>query len=148
MPEPGGATEICLGFDLGTRELGVALGNRLTSRARPLRTLAMQPESGLWLALQALVQEWAPQTLVVGLPLTLDGAEQPMSTRARAFAQQLHKRFGLPVHVQDERGSTQLARRRFASERAAGNAKRKHAADIDAHAAAVILEDYLATAGS
>ncbi len=138
---------VWLGLDVGTRDLGVALGNELTGRARPLKTLAMQPEALMWAALDTLVQEWAPSGIVVGLPLTREGGEQAMSKRARRFAASVESRYQRKVVQHDERGSTQVAKRRFAVERAVGNARRKHAVDIDAHAAAVILEDYLATAG-
>lgn len=138
---------VWLAFDVGSRDLGVAVGNGLTGRARPLRTLSMQPEAACWSQLEALIAEWMPEGCVVGLPLSEDGGEQAMSARARDFALQLGQRSGLPIHLQDERGSTQAARRRFAQDRAQGQARRKHAANLDAHAAAVILEDYLATAG-
>ena len=141
------STDVWLGLDVGTRDLGVAVGNELTGRARPLKTLAMQPENLLWSALDALVSEWAPGGFVIGLPLTREGGEQPMTVRARSFAGKVQERYRLAVVQHDERGSTQVAKRRFAVERAAGNARRKHAVDIDAHAAAVILEDYLALAG-
>jgi putative Holliday junction resolvase len=145
MPEAVNATpRVWLGLDVGSRDLGVAVGNELTGRARPLKTLAMQPEAQLWQALDAMVADWQPSGFVVGLPLTREGGEQPMTKRARAFGGTLATRYGRPVHEQDERGSTQLARRHFRAERAAGNARRKHADDIDAHAAAVILEDFLA----
>lgn len=141
------STGVWLGLDVGTRDLGVAVGNELTGRARPLKTLAMQPENLLWTALDTLVSEWAPSGFVIGLPLTREGGEQPMTVRARSFAGKVQERYRRPVIQHDERGSTQVAKRRFAVERAAGNARRKHAVDIDAHAAAVILEDYLALAG-
>lgn len=145
MPEA--SIGVWLGLDVGTRDLGVAVGNELTGRARPLKTVAMQPESLMWTALDALVLEWAPAGFVVGLPLTREGGEQPMTKRARRFAANIESRYQRAVIQHDERGSTQVAKRRFAVERALGTAKRKHAVDIDAHAAAVILEDYLATAG-
>ncbi|MCB1601928.1 MAG: Holliday junction resolvase RuvX [Lysobacterales bacterium] len=146
-PRPAVTSGVWLGLDVGTRDLGVAVGNELTGRARPLKTLAMQPEALMWTTLDAMVSEWAPGGIVVGLPLTREGGEQPMSKRARRFAAAVEQRYQRPVVQHDERGSTQVAKRRFAGERAAGNARRKHAVDIDAHAAAVILEDYLALAG-
>ncbi len=137
---------VWMGLDVGTRDLGVAVGNELTGRARPLKTLAMEPSHLRWEALAQLVAEWAPGGFVVGLPLNHDGGEQPMSVRARAFAEELKQRFPGIVALQDERGSSQVARRQFAAERASGGARRKHAVSLDAQAAAVILEDYLATA--
>jgi putative Holliday junction resolvase len=148
MPETANATpRVWLGLDVGRCDLGVAVGNELTGRARPLKTLAMQPEAQLWRALDALVADWQPNGFVVGLPLTCEGGEQPMTQYVRAFGSMLARRYGRPVYEQDERGSTQLARCHFRADRAAGNTRRKHAVDIDAHAAAVILEDFLAAPG-
>lgn len=132
------------GFDVGSRLTGVAIGNTLTASARALATLAVRDDSPDWPRLDALRREWQPDTLVVGLPLTLDGAEQPASRRARRFAAQLQQRYGLPVVLVDERHSSQEAAQRFAAARAVGLKRRRDAADIDAEAAAVILERWLA----
>ena len=134
------------GFDYGSRLIGVAVGNRLTSSARAIATIAMREGQPDWAQLDALRTQWLPDTLVVGLPLTLDGAEQPASQGARGFARQLAKRYRLPVALIDERHSSTEAARRFASARAAGLKRRRDAAQIDAEAAAVILERWLAEA--
>ncbi|MBX3701169.1 MAG: Holliday junction resolvase RuvX [Dokdonella sp.] len=131
-----------LAFDVGTRRIGVAIGHPLGAGARALRTLA----SDDWSGLDALISDWQPQQFVVGLPLTLDGGEQPMSRRAREFARALEKRYARNVHLADERGSSQEAARRFARERASGAARRKDAAELDAVAAAVILDQWFASA--
>jgi putative Holliday junction resolvase len=128
-----------LAFDVGTRLIGVAIGNRLSGGARALTTVA----SDDWTRVDALVAEWRPDAFVVGLPLTLDGGEQPMSRRARAFATQLEQRYQRPAHLVDERDTSREAARRFAQQRASGAAKRKDAAEIDALAAAIILEAWL-----
>lgn len=133
-----------LGFDYGSRLIGVALGNRLTRTARPLGVVANSGSGPDWERIEHWIREWQPEALVVGLPLTLDGAEQPASRGARAFAAALSKRYGLPLHLVDERRSSIEAARRFAQRRAAGLAKRKQAADIDAVAAEVITETWLA----
>ena len=65
-----------LGFDVGSKLIGVAVGNRITQSARALATIAMREGQPDWPALDRLHREWLPQALVVGLPLTLDGAEQ------------------------------------------------------------------------
>lgn len=133
-----------LGFDVGSRLTGVAIGNRLTATARALTTIAVHDHGPDWTRLDDLRREWQPDTLVVGLPLTLEGAEQPASRRAREFAAQLQRRYGLPVRFVDERHSSQEAAQRFAASRAAGLKRRRDAASIDAEAAAVILERWLA----
>jgi putative Holliday junction resolvase len=134
------------GFDVGSKLIGVAIGNRLTGSARAMGTVAMRDGEPDWFALDTLRTQWLPDALVVGLPLTLDGGEQPSSKRARRFAEQLHARYGVAVTLVDERHSSQEAAHRFADARAAGLKRRRDAAQIDAEAAAVILEYWLADA--
>lgn len=136
------------GFDVGSRLTGVAIGNAFTASARALATLAIHDGDPDWNRLDALLREWQPGTLVVGLPLTLDGGEQAASRRARQFATSLQQRYGLPVVLVDERHSSQEAAHRFASARAAGLKRRRDAASIDAEAAAVILERWLGDTGA
>jgi putative Holliday junction resolvase len=119
-----------LAFDFGTRRIGVASGNTLTQSASPLTTIASQGDARFG-AIAVLIAEWQPAALVVGVPCHPDGAPHVNTERARRFARRLRGRFGLPVHEVDERYTTVEAR-------AAG------AADLDAGAAALILEQYLA----
>ncbi|MFS8137302.1 MAG: Holliday junction resolvase RuvX [Thermomonas sp.] len=135
------------GFDVGSRLTGVAIGNTITDSARGLTTIAVLDDGPDWNRIDALRQEWLPDTLIVGLPLALDGTEQPASRRARRFAAQLQQRYKLPVVLVDERHSSREAAKRFAGARAAGLKKRRDAAHIDAEAAAVILERWLAGIG-
>ena len=131
------------GFDYGSRLIGVAVGNRLTASARGIAALANRQGTPDWAALDALRREWQPDHLIVGLPLTLDGGEQPASEAARRFAQALETRYRLPVVLVDERHTSQEAAHRFAQARAAGLKRKRDAAQIDAEAAAVILERWL-----
>jgi len=123
--------------------LGFDVGNRFTASARALTTIAVRDGEPDWHRLDALRKEWLPDTLIVGLPLTLDGGEQPASRAARRFAGQLQKRYDLPVAFVDERHSSQDAAHRFAEARASGLRRRRDAATIDAEAAAVIIERWL-----
>ena len=132
-----------LGFDYGSKLIGVALGNRLTRSARPLGVANNGENGPEWPRVERWIAEWQPDALLVGLPLTADGEEQKASRGARAFAQALGKRFELPIHLVDERMSSIEASRRFAARRASGEAKKKHAASIDAVAAEVITENWL-----
>ncbi|OOG38401.1 Holliday junction resolvase RuvX [Rhodanobacter sp. C06] len=136
------------GFDVGSKLIGVAVGNALTASARALAVLAVRDGEPEWPQLDALRGDWLPDTLVVGLPLTLAGEEQPASRRARRFAAALQQRYALPVALIDERHSSQEAARRFAAARAAGLKRRRDAAAIDAEAAAVILERWFAEPAS
>lgn len=141
MTEPAG---YLLAFDVGTRMHGVAIGHPITGTARALTTIQVNHGKSDWKAIDGLVKEWQPQAFVIGLPLTLDGSEQEMTRHARAFGEQLRQRYTRTVHESDERFTSKEAARRFAEQRAQGNAKRKHGADIDALAAQIILESWLA----
>jgi len=142
MPE-GVYGGCALGFDFGMRRIGVASGNRITASAQPLAVLAAKDGEPDWNRIAALIAEWKPEALVVGLPLSLDGDEQAITRAARAFAGKLGRRSGLPVHLVDERHTSQEAARRFAGQRASGSARRRDAANIDSLAAVVILETWL-----
>lgn len=131
------------GFDVGSKLIGIAVGNRITASARAIATLPVRDDAPDWTALDALRGEWLPESFVVGLPLTLDGEEQPASKRARRFAERLRERYGVPVNLVDERHSSSEASQRFAQARAAGLKRRHDAAQLDAEAAAVILERWL-----
>ncbi|MGH8121327.1 MAG: Holliday junction resolvase RuvX [Rudaea sp.] len=132
-----------IGFDYGTRRIGVAVGNRITGGARALEVVGNGANGPDWTRLLALLREWRPDALLVGLPLTLDSGEQGNSRGARAFAAELHKRHQLPVVMVDERLSSREAAARFAARRAGGVARRKHAAALDAVAAEIIVEQWL-----
>jgi len=136
-------TGCVLGFDYGARRIGVASGNRISQSARPLPALIANKGEPDWVRVDALLSEWQPEALVVGLPLTLDGGEQAITRGARAFASALGTRSKLPVHMVDERHTSQEAARRFAAQRAAGSARRRDVGNIDSLAAAVILESWL-----
>ena len=129
---PALAEGTLLGFDFGTRRIGVALGNTITRQARPLEILASEPVAPRFARIAALLAEWQPVLLVVGLALDTDGGEQEATRRCRRFANQLHGRFGLPVALQDERHSSLEAQA----------LQSRHAPD-DALAASVILQRYL-----
>lgn len=143
MPGTPDAISTVLGFDYGARRIGVAVGNALTGTARALQVIANGAPGVDWTRVDALVREWRPQILLVGLPLTMAGEEQKNSTDARAFAVRLDERYALCVQLVDERLSSREATHRFAQRRASGSARRKHAATVDAVAAEVIVEQWL-----
>jgi len=118
-----------LAFDYGTRRVGVAVGNSMLGMAQPLTTVSALGDARLH-AIARLVHEWQPDALVVGVPTHPDGAPHDNTRRAKAFARQLHGRFRLPVHEVDERYTSVEAMARGA-------------ADVDAAAAALILEQFL-----
>ncbi|MET0044659.1 MAG: Holliday junction resolvase RuvX, partial [Candidatus Thiodiazotropha sp. 6PLUC3] len=68
-------TDTLLGFDFGTRKIGVAVGQSLTGTATPLETLELVNHKPDWERIKQLIDEWQPQALVVGLPLDVDDSE-------------------------------------------------------------------------
>ena len=132
-----------LAFDVGAKRIGVAVGNTISQSAREVGVLEVFETGPNWPALDRWMKEWSPNRLVVGDPATLDGGDQPIRKRARAFARQLQQRYRLPVEQVDERTSSIEAAQRFAAGRANGSRRRHDAAQLDALAAAVILERWL-----
>lgn len=132
-----------LGFDVGARRIGVAVGNTVSMSAREVGVLDVRDAGPDWPQLDRWVREWRPDGLVVGDPATLDGGDQPIRQLARGFARALAKRYALPVQQVDERRSSIEAAQRFAAARAAGTRKRHQASQLDAMAAVVILERWL-----
>lgn len=126
--------ETILAFDFGEKRTGVALGNTLTRFARPLCNIAEIEGARRIAAAGELIAEWKPERLLVGLPLGNDGAETEMTRRARRFGNQLNGRFGLPVEFVDERYSSAVVE---------GGFSRADKHEIDAAAAAVILQAWL-----
>jgi putative holliday junction resolvase len=118
-----------LAFDFGARRTGVAVGNRISRSAQALKTLHAQGDA-LWPQVQACLQEWQPDALVVGVPLHPDGAAHEMTARAKKFARQLQGRFQKPVFEVDERYSSVQA-------------ESDGARDVDSAAACIILEQFL-----
>ncbi len=149
MPDhssPAEAQPACvLGFDYGDRRIGVAVGQRITGTAQALSVVGNHAGKPAWIEIDQQVARWRPDALVVGLPLTLGGDEQPMSRAARRFAGALALRYQLPVYAHDERLTSIEADQRFAQARRAGTRRRRDARVLDAIAAQVIVESFLAS---
>jgi len=129
-----------LAFDFGTRRIGVAVGNTLTRIAHPLATLAADDASRGFDAIAALIDEWRPQQLVVGLPMHADGTAHAMTAQSRAFARELGRRCGLPVALEDERYTSEVAQSTLTAQRRGRRADR---ALRDQVAAQIILQAWL-----
>lgn len=141
-------TQLLLGFDYGTRRIGVAVGQTLTGSASAEGTLLAQGGQPNWPAIDALIAHWSPTRLLVGRPSNMDGTDSPMTGAAEAFAQRLGERAGLPVDLVDERLTSFEARQQLREQRRSGVRKRRvRPGDLDAHAARLIVETWLAQSG-
>jgi putative Holliday junction resolvase len=103
---PKRAGDTYLGFDFGTKKIGVAVGQTTTTTASPLHTLRAVNQQPNWQGIATLIQEWRPAGLIVGISLQADGSDNPVTPRMVKFCRQLEGRFGLPVYRQDETLST------------------------------------------
>ncbi len=91
-----------LGFDFGTKRIGVAAGQDLTGTAQGIATITNSGSYGPWPAIEQLIKEWRPNALVVGLPHTRDSGETNLTRGARAFGTKMGQRYDLPIHFIDE----------------------------------------------
>jgi putative Holliday junction resolvase len=124
-----------LGFDFGIKRIGIAVGQSITGTATALCTINTRHGKPDWDRISGLIEHWRPEALVVGLPLHDDGSDSNLSKAARRFAQQLEKRYRLPVHPMDERLSSHAAKQFMRQ----STSKQ----EVDAVAAMIILQNWL-----
>ncbi len=132
--------QILLAFDFGMKRIGVAVGQTVTQSARPLKTLKANQGRPQWEIVTKLIKTWQPDALVVGIPLNMDGTQQPLTTAALAFSDELKLRYDLPVYGVDERLSTKDARERLFNQ---GGYKALQEGEVDSVAAQLILQNWL-----
>lgn len=137
-----GTPETILAFDFGLRRIGVAIGQQVTDSASPLGIVANKDNGPDWAHIEALIKEWRPQRLIVGVPSHADGSPSEIGNAVRRFIADL-ERFGLPVDAVDERDSSLEAGQRLKSQRSAGLRGRIRREMIDAAAAVLIAERWL-----
>lgn len=135
------ATVRAMGFDYGTKQIGVAVGQTLTGSAEPLAELKARDGIPNWDQIARLIADWKPDVLVVGLPLNMDGTGSDMSVRAQKFARRLEGRFHLPTHCVDERLSTFEAKQSLKDRGRMPSSFRDN--PVDSLAAALLLETWL-----
>ena len=128
---------IVLGFDFGTKRIGIAVGNRLTGTAQPLKILDAREGQPDWDIVAGLISEWGAGALVVGMPYTADGTETEHLLKVKKFKNRLHGRFGLPVFEVDEFQSS------YESEGFIKGSRESKKKNLDAISAAIILERWL-----
>ncbi|HET9678690.1 MAG TPA: Holliday junction resolvase RuvX [Buchnera sp. (in: enterobacteria)] len=129
-----------LAFDFGTKNIGIAIGQKFTYTARPLTSITSQRGIPNWTNLKKIFLEWKPICVVVGLPLNIDGSKQKITYQSEKFARQIKKKFNIEVYLHDERLSTIEAKNLIFKRKGYKFLKKKF---IDSQSAAVILESWL-----
>ena len=128
-----------LAFDFGTKRIGIAVGNTMLRHANPLTTINDERTDIRFSRIEALLQEWQPSALVVGLPINDDGTPHELTGLCRRFANRLKGRFNLPTILLDERYTSLAASAQLDKEGIHGM---KQKALIDQYAAQQILQAY------
>lgn len=132
-----------LAFDFGLQRIGIAVGQTVTNSARALTTLNAIDHEPDWVAIEHLIDEWQPDVLLVGLPLSDDGSESALCDAARDFATRL-TRLDLPVQLIDEHLTSSEAANHLKAARQSGARRRRvRKGDIDALSAVLIAEQWL-----
>ncbi|MDD5036513.1 MAG: Holliday junction resolvase RuvX [Methylococcaceae bacterium] len=116
--KPASLAGVYLGFDYGDKNIGVAVGQRLTCTATGLETIRSAGKQARWDAIGRLVEAWRPSGFVVGISYQADGRENPITGQILRFCRQLEGRYGLPVHTMDETLSTVESKSLFFQSRA------------------------------
>lgn len=129
-----------LGFDFGMKHIGVAVGQTITRTANPLTSLKALNGIPNWEEIAQLIKTWGAKALVIGIPLNMDGTEQPISAAAKKFGNRLHERFRLPVHEVDERLTTIEAKHQLFEAEGYRALDKK---SVDSYSAKLILESWL-----
>ncbi len=134
---------VFLGFDYGQKFIGVAVGSTHSGTAQALATVRVSAQKTPdWDHISRLVTQWRPTEFVVGLPLNMDGTPQAMTRAARTFGERLRDRYNLPVHMVDERLTTQIAKDVLYAEGVPGTRQKSR---LDEVAAQTILQAFLNT---
>src|SRR5712671_7695671 len=129
-----------LGLDVGSRRIGVAVSDPLGITAQGLETLQRRNKRTDLAALEQVIREYSVREIVVGLPLRMSGAEGTQSGKMQVFAEELRKKFRLPVHLWDERLTSAEANRLL---RETELSIEKRAKAVDRMAAILILQGWM-----
>ena len=131
-------TETVLAFDFGLKQIGIAFGQTITNQSTGIKIIKAKNGIPNWDEIKTIVEEWNPNTLIVGLPVNMDDSESEMSCLARAFAKGLKDRIHKSVKLMDERLSSREAKNKVKEV-----FKNFDATKADHIAAAFILQSYL-----
>ena len=129
-----------LAIDLGARRVGVALSDEMRITVKPLARIERKSWKDLLSQVAALIHKWKACGLVIGLPLSLDGAERSAAKEARTVAKKFQRSLGVPIYLQDERLTTFAAESEMKSR---GRSEPEIKREVDSEAAAIILRDFI-----
>ena len=133
-----------LGFDYGSKKIGIAVGQTITKTASGVETLQNINNKPDWDKIKNIIADWQPQALLIGIPYNMDDTEQPLTIAAKKFSRQLENSFKLPIYLVDERLSTRESWHRL-KEHSANQSYKKKREKIDQVSATLIIETWFST---
>ncbi len=134
---------IVIAFDFGLKRTGVAVGNTVTGSATPECTFGSKDEQPDWDGITKLFKEWHPSQIVVGMPIELDGSENPLKKRVDRFCNQIQGRYNIAVDQENEQFTSIEAAQRLKQLRQSGRKQKVSKDEVDKIAAAIILENWM-----
>jgi putative Holliday junction resolvase len=138
---PKAASQTLLGIDFGLKRIGIAVGQTLTKSANPIAVLKAKNGEPSWNDIDALIQTWKADAIVVGIPYNMDGSEQPLTQVTRQFVKKLRAHITLPIYTIDERLTSVEAKQQLFDK---GELKEIISTQqLDSYAAKLILEQWL-----
>lgn len=134
---------VVIAFDFGLKRTGVAIGNTVIGSATPECTLISKDELPDWDGISKLFKEWQPSQIVVGMPIELDGTENPLKKRIDRFCNQIQGRYNIDVEQENEQFTSIEAAQRLKQLRQSGRKQKISKDEVDKIAAAIILENWM-----
>jgi putative Holliday junction resolvase len=129
-----------LGMDVGSKRIGLAVSDLLGLTAQGIKTLQRKNKRLDYAELESVIREYAVTEIVMGLPLRMSGAEGIQAEKMQGFAEDIRKRFGMPVHLWDERLSSAQANRLL---RETEMSIQRRGQVVDQMAAVLILQSWM-----
>jgi putative Holliday junction resolvase len=139
---PSDSIRTVIAFDFGMKSIGLAVGQAITNTASPLQAIKAQDGIPNWENLAKIISQWEPDGLLVGLPLNMDGTEQPITASVKRFVGRLKHKYNLPVFLHDERLSTVDAKAKLFE---LGGYKKLSKQKVDSVSACLIYESWVFT---
>lgn len=133
---------IYLGIDFGMKNIGLSVGQSITKTASALRNIKYNNPMN-WGDFDKIIQQWEPNKIIIGWPLTEDGRVQKINNAIKTFSKEIAARYHLEVIFADERYSSMQAQSEFADARSIGVAKKKNSKNMDSYAAKHILQRWM-----
>ena len=134
---------VVIAFDFGLKRTGVAVGNTVIGSATPECTLTSKDDQPNWEDISKLFKEWQPSQIVVGMPVELDGSENPLKKKIDRFCNQIQGRYNIAVDQENEQYTSIEAAQRLKQLRQSGRKQKVSKDEVDKIAAAIILENWM-----